>query len=98
MTAVDGVTFDTRGIREQVSTAKKIALRLVSSTVFEVEGWRRIKAIPLAFEAFGFDPQAFKIQCEEVELPISIGNKDFIGGQTCFKTFLVSWKNEYFLF
>ena len=88
--ALDGVNIDTRGIREQISVAKKIALRLVSATIFEVEGWRRIQAIPLAFEAFGFDPQSATVEFEEVELPISIGNKHFIGGQTFNKTFLVS--------
>ena len=90
MIALDGVNVHTRGIREQVSVAKKIALRLVSPTIFEVEGWRRILAIPLAFESFGFDPETATVKFEEVELPISIGNKHFIGGQTCSQTFLVS--------
>ena len=88
--ALDGVNIDTKGIREQVSVAKKIALRLVSPTIFEVEGWRRIQAIPLAFESFGFDPQTATVKFEEVELPISVGNKHFIGGQICNQTFLVS--------
>ena len=73
--------------------AKKVALRLVSPTNFEVEGWKRIQAIPLAFKAFGFDPETVTIQFEEVELPISIGNKHFIGGQTFNQTFLVSQNN-----
>ena len=90
MIALDGVNFDTRGIREQVSVSKKIALRLVSPTIFEVEGWKRIQAIPLAFKSFRFDRRNAKIKFEEVELPISIGNKHFIGGQTFNQTFLVS--------
>ena len=36
--ALDGVNIDTKGIREQVSVSKKIAERLVSETLFEVEG------------------------------------------------------------
>ena len=88
--ALDGVNIDTKGIDEQISVAKKVAVRLVSQTIFEVEGWKRIQAIPVAFEAFGFDPQTVKVKFEEVELPISIGNKHFIGGQTCNQTFLVS--------
>ena len=96
MTALDGVNFDTRGIREQISVAKKIALRLVSPTIFEVEGWKRIQAIPLAFESFGFDPETVTVKFEEVELPISIGNKHFIGGKTYNKTFLVSFNKEKF--
>ena len=90
MTALDGVNFDTKEIREQVSVAKKIALRLVSPTIFEVEGWKRIQAIPFAFKSFRFDLRSAKIRFEEVDLPISIGNKHFIGGQTCNRTFLVS--------
>ena len=94
MIALDGVNFDTRGIREQLSVSKKIAFRLVSPTIFEVEGWRRIKAVPLAFESFGFDPETVTVKFEEVELPISIGNKHIIGGQTCNQTFLVSKNNQ----
>ena len=96
MTALDGVNFDTRGIREQISVAKKIALRLVSPTIFEVEGWKRIQAIPLAFKSFGFDPETVTVKFEEVDLPISIGNKHFIGGQTYNQTFLVSFNIEKF--
>ena len=96
MTALDGVNFDTRGIREQISVAKKIALRLVCPTIFEVEGWKRIEAIPLAFQSFGFDPKTVTVKFEEVELPISIGNKHFIGGQTCNQTFLVSFNKKKF--
>ena len=88
--ALDDVNIDTKGIREQISVTKKIALRLVCPTIFEVEGWKRIQAIPLAFEAFGFDPETATVKFEEVELPISIGNKHLIGGQTCNQTFLVS--------
>ena len=90
MTALDGVNIDTRGIRDQIATAKETARRLVSPTIFEVEGWRRIEALPVAFESFGFDPQTVSIKFEEVELPISIGNKHFIGGRTFNQTFLVS--------
>ena len=89
---LDGVNIDTKGIREQMSEVKKIALRLVSPTIFEVEGWKRIKVIPSAFEAFGFDPQTVTVKFEEVELPISIGNKHFLGLETFDKTFLVSLK------
>ena len=94
MIALDGVNIDTKGLREQVSVAKKIALRLVSPTIFEVEGWKRIQDIPLAFEAFGYDTQTATVKFEEVELPISIGNKHFIGGQTCNQTFIVSYNNK----
>ena len=90
MTALDGVNLDTRGIREQISVLKKIVLRLVSPTLFEVEGCKRLQAITFAFISFGFDLKTAKIEFEEVELPISIGNKHFIGGQTFSKTFLVS--------
>ena len=90
MIALDGVNFDTSEIRQQISIAKKIALRLVSPTIFEVEGWKRIQAIPLAFEAFGYDTKTISVKFEEVELPISIGNKHFIGSRTCNQTFLVS--------
>ena len=88
--ALDGVNIDTKGIREQFSVSKKVALRLVSPTIFEVEGWKRIQAIPLAFKSFGFDLRTTKIKFEEVDLPISIGNKHFIGGKTFSQTFLVS--------
>ena len=94
MIALDGVNFDTKGIREQVSVAKKIALRLVFPTIFEVEGWKRIQAIPLAFESFGFDPQTATVKFEEVDLPISVGIKHLIGVHSCNQTFLVSWNNQ----
>ena len=89
-TALDDVNIDTKGIREQVSVSKKVAERLVSETLFEVEGWKRIQAIPLAFESFGYDPDSVSLKFEEVELPISIGNKHLIGGQSLSSTFLVS--------
>ena len=88
--ALDDVNIDTKGIREQVSVSKKVAERLVSETLFEVEGWKRIQAIPLAFESFGYDPDSVSLKFEEVELPISIGNKHLIGGQSLSSTFLVS--------
>ena len=66
MIALDGVNFDTRGIREQLSVSKKIAFRLVSPTIFEVEGWKRIRVIPLAFKSFRFDLRTAKIMFEEV--------------------------------
>ena len=90
--ALDDVNIDTKGIRDQVSVSKKVAERLVSETLFEVEGWRRIQAIPLAFKAFGFDPDSVSLKFEEVELPISIGNKHFRNThETLPSTFLVSF-------
>ena len=88
--ALDDVNIDTKGIREQVSVSKKIAERLVSETLFEVEGWKRIQAIPLAFESFGFDPDSVSLSFEEVELPISVGNKHYMGSRSLPSTFLVS--------
>ena len=90
MTALDGLNLDTRGICEQLSAAKKIALRLVSPTIFEARGWKRIQAIPLALKSFKFDEKTAKVTFEEIELPISIGNQHVVGGQTVKKTFLVS--------
>ena len=81
---------DTKGIREQVSVSKKVAERLVSETIFEVEGWKRIQAIPLAFQSFGLDSISVSLKFEEVELPISIGNKHLMSGQSLSSTFLVS--------
>ena len=89
--ALDDVNIDTKGIGEQVSVSTKVAERLVSETLFEVEGWKRIQAIPLAFKAFGFDSNSVSLKFEEVELPISIGNKHLIGGQSLSSTFLVSF-------
>ena len=85
------MNIDTKGIREQVSVSKKVAERLVSETLFEVEGWKRIQAILLAFKAFGFSPDSVSLKFEKVELPISIGNKHLIGGQSLSSTFLVSF-------
>ena len=89
--ALDDVNIDTKGIREQVSVSKKVAERLVSETLFEVEGWKRIQAIPLAFESFGFHQDSVSLTFEEVELPISIGNKHLVGGKSFSSTFLVSF-------
>ena len=65
--ALDGVNIDTKGIREQVSVSKKVAERLVSETLFEVEGWKRIQAIPLAFESFDFPPDLLFLIFKEVQ-------------------------------
>ena len=92
--ALDDVNIDTKGIRDQVSVSKKVAERLVSETLFEIEGWKRIQAIPLAFKAFGFDPDSVSLTFEEVELPISIGNKHIMGGQSLSSTFLVSFRSN----
>ena len=43
--------------KDQFSVARKVAARLVSPTVFEVEGWKRIEAIPLVLAAFGVIPR-----------------------------------------
>ena len=91
-----GVNEDSAGKRDQVIQVRKLGERLVNPTFFEVEGWKRIQAIPLAFESFGFDPETVTVKFEEVELPISIGNKHFIGGKTYNKTFLVSFNKEKF--
>ena len=91
--ALDDINIDTKGIREQVSFSKKVAGQLVSETLFEVEGFKRIQAIPLAFTAFGFDPDSVSLEYQEVELPISIGNIHIMGGQSLSSTFLVSFNN-----
>ena len=90
--ALDDVSIDTKGIRDQVSVSKKVAERLVSETLFEVEGWKRIQVIPLTFKSFGFDPDSVSLKFEEVELPISIGNKHLIKTHQSFSsTFFVSF-------
>ena len=63
--------------------------RLVSPTVFEVEGWRRIEAIPLILKSFGIDPDAVSLISEEVDLPISVGNHLLTGQQPNDATFIV---------
>ena len=86
--ALDDVNIDERGIREQGTHPLTVAERLVSETLFEVEGWKKIQAIPLAFQSFGFDPDSVSLKFEEVELPISIGNKHFNKHfKTSFETF-----------
>ena len=49
--------------------------------------------MPLAFKAFGFDPDSVSLKFEEVELPISIDNKHLMSGQSFSSTFLVSCHN-----
>ena len=70
---------------------KKLADRLVHPTFFEIEGWRRIEVIPLAFESFGFEPSSITLEYEFVDLPISIGNCHMFGPKEKFDrpTFLV---------
>ena len=96
--ALDDVNISTKGIREQVAVSKKVAERLVSETLFEVEGFKRIQAIPLAFKAFRFDPDSVSLEYEEVELPISIGNKHIMGGPSLPSTFLVSLQHHFYLY
>ena len=83
------MNIDTKGIREQLSVSKKVAERLVSETLFEVEGYKRIQAIPLAFKSFGFDPDSVSLKFEEVPI-FSIGKNQLMGGQSLSSTFLVS--------
>ena len=96
--ALDDVNISTKGIREQVAVSKKVAERLVCETLFEVEGFKRIQAIPLAFQSFGFNPDSVSLEFEEVELPVSIGNKHIMGGQSLPSTFLVSFHNNIMIY
>ena len=89
--ALDDINIDQRGIREQSTNSKKVAERLVYGTLFEVEGWKKIQAIPLAFKSFEFDPDSVSLKFEEVELPISIGNNFMNTHQSLSSTFLVSF-------
>lgn len=79
----------------QVIDPRKLAIRLVFPTLFEVEGWKRIRFFPNTFEIFGFDLNNVQLDFEEVELPISIGNAEIYhsAGQnyplSCRSTFLV---------
>ena len=81
---LDGTTIDTKGIAEQGIVTKKLADRLVSSTLLEVEGWKRIDFFPKTFKKFGFDKDSVSLTFKEVELPISIGNEQIYNtlGQT----------------
>ena len=92
---LDGSNIDATGIAEQVIVARKLAERLVSPTLLEVEGWKRIVFFPKTFEKFGFDPDSATLTFKEVELPISVGNAQIYNtvGQnyphSCPSTFLV---------
>ena len=95
--------------KDQFSVARKVAARLVSPTVFEVEGGKRIEAIPLVLAAFGVIPRkeiphksgngslqnhvadtdSVSLISEEVDLPISVGNRHFTNDQPNTSTFIV---------
>ena len=68
------LNLDTKGKRNQIVQTKNLAQRLTNPTFFEIVGWKRIPFFQKAFEIFGFDPDSAKLEFEEVELPISIGN------------------------
>ena len=92
-----GVNLDSKGKRNQIIQTKTLAQRLTNATFFEIVGWKRIQFFPDVLEQFGFDPDSAELNFEEVELPISIGNRQFnsfqIGSNFVYKshskTFLV---------
>ena len=72
-----GVNLDSEAKRNQIIQAKTLAQRLTNATFFEIVGWNRIPFFPIALQQFGFDPDSAELKFEEVELPISIGNRQF---------------------
>lgn len=98
-TVLDGTNIDTKGIRDQVIIVKTLAERLVSPTLFEVPGWKRIQFFPETFEIFGFDKETVSLTFDEVEHPISVANGQVYNAinqpltKTYAKTFLVNHSN-----
>ena len=78
---------------------KTLAERLVSPTLFEVPGWKRIQFFRQTFEIFGFDKKTVSLTFDEVEHPISVGNGQVYNAmgqpltKTYTKTFLVNHTN-----
>ena len=72
-----GVNLDSKAKRNQIIKAKTLAQRLTNPTFFESVGWKRITFFSNVLEQFGFDPDSAELIFEEVELPISIGNRQF---------------------
>ena len=71
--------MDSKAKRNQIIQTKILAQRLTNATFFEIEGWKRIPFFPKALEEFGFNRpnDSAELKFEEVELPISIGNRQF---------------------
>ena len=69
------VNYDSKGKRNQIIHSKNLAERLTNPTFFEIVGWKRILFFQEALDDFGFDAFAAELKFEEVELPISIGNR-----------------------
>ena len=85
----------------QVIEIEKLGKRLVNSTFFEIEGWKRIPFFPNTLQHFGFDPNSAELTFEKVDLPISIGNAQIYNAlgwtyQSHKKTFLVRKKKLIF--
>ena len=72
-----GVNLDSKGKRNQIVKTQNLAERLTNPTFFEIVGWKRIEFFPNALAQFGFDTDSAELKFEEVELPISIGNRQF---------------------
>ena len=72
MAGADGSNLRKQEMREQVIMLRKVISRLISPTIFEKHGWRRILGATAFFVAFGVDPKKIKLSSEEVFHPMHV--------------------------
>ena len=74
---VGGDGFAQSLIAKQPAMIEKVMERLRDGTLFEVPGWRRIIGCLKLLEAFGINPEHFKLSVEKVSHPNSAGFREF---------------------
>ena len=85
MAGSEGINLRSKEMRHQVVMVRKVVSRLVNSTVFEKEGWRRILGVTAFLSAFDINPKNIKLSCHEVFHPMHVPARS----ETT-KTFMVS--------
>ena len=74
---LDGDTIRQSKISKQTAILSKVVDRLVSKSMFETEGWKRIYGVFRFFEAFNLDIENFELEAVKVSHPMSVGNRHF---------------------
>jgi len=74
---LDGDGIQKSEMWKQTANFKKVINRLVSKTIFETNGWKRIYGVLRFFEAFGLDPENYELEAVKVTHPIAVGNRSF---------------------
>jgi len=74
---LDGDVIKKSKMRKQTGNFRKVINRLISKTMFETNGWKRIIGVLRFFKAFELDPENYELEAVKVTHPIAVGNRSF---------------------